>query len=460
MECAGDATQFCRVDFDFRVDRQRGAEELTIRIRRLIFVLATWPALAAIATGEEPRPVTRNVVLVTLDGVRWQDVFRGADPALLNKPDGGVADVELLRREFWRETPEARREALMPFLWTVVARHGQLYGNADKTSPAKVANGMNFSYPGYNEMFTGSPDPRIDSNDKRLNPNVTVFEWLNCRPGYRGKVIAVGSWDLYPFILNTERSGLFVNAGWVTLDGPTTTESQVLLNRLIAQAPQKWDDCRDDGFTFEIALEHLRRDAPRVMYIGLGDTDEHAHEGRYDHYLRATHDSDANLRRLWDELQARPQYRGTTTLIVTTDHGRGDAPIEWKSHGAKVKGSEAIWIGVIGPDTPALGERTGTALVTQGQVAATIAALLGEDYVAATPAAAPPISEAIRPAAGQTAVRAEPLTPIAFVSRATQERPGFQDSHCSAETWRPRRFDVRVLGGCFARALGGGKDGR
>ena len=232
-------------------------------IHRVIFVLAIWPTLTAIAAGEQPRTATRNVVLVTSDGLRWQDVFRGADPALLNQPDGGVSDVGAIRREYWRETPEARREALMPFLWTVVARRGQLYGNADKASPAKVANGMNLSYPGYNEMFTGSPDPRIDSNDKRPNPNVTVFEWLNRRPGYRGKVSAVGSWDGYPFILNAERSGLFINAGCVPFDSPMPTECQVLLNRLIAQSTQTWEDHREDAFTFQIALEHLRHDAPR-----------------------------------------------------------------------------------------------------------------------------------------------------------------------------------------------------
>ncbi len=397
-----------------------------IMIRRVMFVLATWLSFAAIAAGVEPRPATRNVVLVTADGVRWQDVFRGADPALLNQPDGGVADVEAIRREFSRATPEARREALMPFLWTVLVRRGQLYGNADKASSARVTNGMNFSYPGYNEMFTGSPDPRIDSNDKRPNPNVTVFEWLNRRPGFRGRVGAVGSWDVYPFILNVERSGLFINAGWVPFDGPSLTESQVLLNRLMAQSPQTWENCRDDTFTFPMALEHLRRDAPRVLYIGLGDTDEHAHGRRYDRYLRALHATDANLRRLWDELQSRPQYRGKTTMIVTTDHGRGDAPVEWKSHGAKVQGSEAIWIGLIGPDTPVLGERTHTGLVTQSQVAATIAALLGEDYRAEVPAAAGPIVEAVLPKGEPTAAAgagAEPLLRIAFGSCATQERP-------------------------------------
>jgi hypothetical protein len=369
--------------------------------RWVIFCLAChWGAMAAI--GDEPRLATRNVVLVTADGVRWQDIFRGADPALLNKDDGGVTDVDSLKRDFWRESPEARREAMMPFLWNVIGRQGQIYGNADKGSPAKVSNTMAFSYPGYNELLTGAPDPRIDSNDKFPNPNVTVFEWLNRKPTFHGKVTAVGCWDVFPYIFNVERSGLYVNAGWVPLEPPVLSESQAMLNTLIIQAPRMWDDSREDSLTFQVALEHLKRSSPRVFYIGLGDTDEHAHSARYDKYLRALRDTDTNLKLLWEELQSRPQYRGTTTMIVSTDHGRGTAPRGWRDHGAETAGSEAIWIAVFGPDTPALGERTNTAIVTQSQVAATLAALLGEDYCAAFPAAAKPIADVIRPA-GRTA---------------------------------------------------------
>jgi hypothetical protein len=72
-------------------------------------------------------------------------------------------------------------------------------------------------------------------------------------------------------------------------------------------------------------------------------------------------------------------------------------PTGWRSHGADVAGSEAIWIAVLGPDTPALGERSGTETVTQSQVAATLAALLGEAYNEENPAAAPPIADVVRP---------------------------------------------------------------
>ena len=84
-----------------------------------------------------------------------------------------------------------------------------------------------------------------------------------------------------------------------------------------------------------------------------------------------------------------------TTLIFSTDHGRGEGQSDWRDHGKKVKGAEFIWIGFLGPDTPALGERTNTAMVTQSQVAATLAALLGEDYEAAVPKAAKPIAEVL-----------------------------------------------------------------
>jgi DNA mismatch repair protein MutH len=90
-------------------------------------------------------------------------------------------------------------------------------------------------------------------------------------------------------------------------------------------------------------------------------------------------------------MQAMPQYRGRTTFIITCDHGRGSGLEEWKEHGVKQQGSENIWVAVMGPDTPPLGERSGAPAVTQGQIAATIAALLGRDFRTAVPAAAPPL---------------------------------------------------------------------
>src|SRR4051812_27778355 len=112
---------------------------------------------------------TRKVILVMTDGLRWQEVFRGVDPELLNKEHGGVRDVEAIRKSYWRETPEQRRAALFPFLWSEIAAKGQVFGNRDAGSEMFVTNGKNFSYPGYSETLTGFADDRIDSNDKKYN---------------------------------------------------------------------------------------------------------------------------------------------------------------------------------------------------------------------------------------------------------------------------------------------------
>ena len=145
----------------------------------------------------EPSHKTENLFLITVDGFRWQEVFTGAEELLMNKQNGGVqdSDARQLRATFLRDTPEARREALLPFFWSTIAKRGQIYGNAKKGSVATVTNGKKFTYPGFNEMLTGSPDPRIDKNEKRNNPNVTVLEWLNQKPAFAHRIIASPQWS-------------------------------------------------------------------------------------------------------------------------------------------------------------------------------------------------------------------------------------------------------------------------
>ncbi len=364
------------------------------RLSICIFVLCCLaPTLQAL--DRVPDRKTQNVILVMTDGLRWQEVFGGADEALMNKESGGVKDVDALRKAYWRDTPEQRREALLPFFWSVIARSGVLYGNQAKGSVAHVTNGLNFSYPGYNETLTGYPDPGINSNAKRPNPNVTVFEWLHRKQPFRGKVAAFAAWDVFPSIFNRERCGFPVNAGYEPFTEGRITPQIELLNRLKAETPKKWDEEPFDSTPFYTSLEYLKTRKPRLLYLSLGETDDWAHEGNYAEYLDAAHRVDLYLKMIWETIQSMPEYRGRTTLLVATDHGRGDAPVGWRSHGTTTKGSENIWVAVLGPDTPALGERSQGPAVTQSQIAATVAALLGQDYCAAVPKAAKTIAEAV-----------------------------------------------------------------
>jgi len=331
--------------------------------------------------------VVDNVILITLDGLRWEELFTGADPWLLNN-DEYTEDMETVRARFWRDTPEARREALMPFFWEVIAEEGALWGNRHLGSHAAVTNNRVFSYPGYNEILTGFADEEIDSNDKVPNSNETVLEWVNRQPGFEGRVAAFGSWDVFPYIINEERSGVPVNAGFDSASGDLT-EKEAWLNEMQAQTPSPWTTVRLDVFTHHYAFETLKQNRPRLMYIAYGETDDFAHNGDYRHYLDAANRTDAFIRDLWTWVEQDEEYAGRTALLITTDHGRG-AEDRWIGHGIDWEGSSAIWVAGLGPGFPQVGQigSSGTSggdesdilLIYQDQIAATVTDLLGLEY--------------------------------------------------------------------------------
>jgi hypothetical protein len=348
----------------------------------LLGILVASPAWAQ-------QPSAQHVVLIVTDGFRWQELFCGADSALINEEYGQVEDTASVRRAYLVGDAAANRQALMPFMWGVVAKDGQIYGNRNLGSTAVVTNGFKFSYPGYNEMLTGKPDPRIDKNDYGPNPNVTVFEWLAGQPELQGKIAAFGTWDAFAPIFNRDRAPMLVEAGWDQPFPASTVPARVLLDTLYATTTRVWQEMPYDAFMQAVVREYLATDHPHALYLGYGETDEWAHEGRYDQYLAAAHRVDGFVRDLWQAMQAMPEYAGKTTFIITTDHGRGSGLKEWRNHGAKVEGAEYIWVAVMGPNTPALGERRGVPTVTQSQIAATVAAPLGLDWAAVSGAAKP-----------------------------------------------------------------------
>ena len=357
-----------------RVGHQFTARGIPIALCLLLFVSLPRAAQAP----------AQNVVVITIDGLRWQEFFSGASRDYFKKEKAGAPGPA--ERRFWRESEAERRAILMPFLWDVVARDGQILGDQTKQSRVGLTNGLWFSYPGYSEMFAGVADKRIDSNDKVPNPNVTVLEWLNGRPGFQGRVAAFGAWDVLPSILNTGRSRLPVGTGFTPVPAPTTDRDRDI-NQLASDLPRYWNYGTLDAPVVYAALESLRRDKPRVLYLMLGEGDEFAHEGRYDLYLDATQRADRFIRRIWDTLQSLPEYTGRTALVLTTDHGRGATTRDWMDHGREVPAAEQTWIALLGPGIAPLGVRPGVTATTS-QIAATIAALLGEDFRTAVPAAA------------------------------------------------------------------------
>lgn len=322
---------------------------------------------------------TENVILITLDGFRWQEVFTGADSSFM-KQQTFLKDPNI-KAKYWRDDQAERRKALLPFFWNTLATQGQLYGNRSLGSKVNITNDQLFSYPGYNEILTGSADnERIHSNDKIYNPNTTVLEYLNNQPAFKGRVAAFTSWDVFPFIINDKRSGLYVSTGVKEVKGTSLTEAEKMLNKMILTLPDPLGDVRLDAFTFYYGLEYLKKNKPRVLYFAFDETDDFAHGGEYAAYLNSANYTDKFICELWAYLQSDAKYKNKTTLIITSDHGRGDNAETWRDHGQGVPVADQIWLAVIGPDTPALGESKGESQLYQNQIASTLSTLLGIDY--------------------------------------------------------------------------------
>ena len=339
-----------------------------------------------IETKPVPEPVTGNLFIITTDGFRWQEIFSGADSLLINDPSV-TPDTETMNALYWDSSPQERRKKLMPFFWTLINKKGQIYGNRHLNNKVNVANDYSFSYPGYNEIFTGNTDESISSNGKYANPNINVLEYLNSKDEFNGKVAAFTSWDVFPYILNEQRSGLPVNSGYENSEGQKLTPVQAMTNEVQDNAITNKEATRFDELTFITAKEYIQQHHPRVVYLGLGETDECAHQGRYDLYLEKANQFDKMLAELWHWVQTTPGYKDNTTFLITTDHGRGKKTNKWTSHSSWIAGSSQVWMAVMGPGIKPIGEVEDDQQIYQEQLAQTIAGLLGERFETSKPVA-------------------------------------------------------------------------
>lgn len=329
--------------------------------------------------------------MIALDGMRWQEIFGGIDSSLMNDPSY-TQEKGFMKKTFWDTDPLVSKK-LFPFLWHIIASQGQLYGNRNIGNFANVANPYRLTYPGFSETLTGIPDTAVKGNALVKSHNPNVLEFIDAQPAYNDQVAAFTTSMLFPYILNKWRNTLFINADDDSLAFPGPVMQ--LLNDMEKLSAKPTGE-RPDLLTYFAGREYLKTRHPKLLYIALGETDAFAHDGSYDQYIGAAHAEDAMIADLWRLLQSLPQYKNKTTLILTCDHGRGSHnKQDWRDHGVAIKESGEIWIAAIGPDTSPGGEITDKTQVWQGQLAATMAALLGLTYHP-SPAVLPPITKMLR----------------------------------------------------------------
>jgi hypothetical protein len=379
-----------------------------IGLKRKLYLAAACFAVASVAVSSSfgsSSLATEYVFLVTADGLRPQELFRGMDPLMAeeaNLSKSGIESLQMLRDRYWASGPDERRKKLMPFFWGELAPGGVVLGNRSRGSRVHIRNPHRISYPGYAEILNGQPLETIDSNSSVFSPRETLPEFLRRRFSLPPAGAAVfASWSVFNWITMQTDGSIYCSAGYEEVAPELLSPGMEVFNRLQFSSPTPWDTVRHDSMTLGLALEFIETHQPKFFFLSLGEMDDWAHEPRYDRYLETIRLFDDALRELWALLQSMETYRGKSTVIVTTDHGRGKSLVDWPSHGGNVPGSDETWLAVFGPDTPARGEIANAPDYSQSHIASTILAFYGLDYRDFNPKAAPPIAEALKNAGSE-----------------------------------------------------------
>jgi hypothetical protein len=328
---------------------------------------------SAAAEPDVPRTEPAAVVLVVLDGVRWQDVF----------------------------VPENT-----PVLHRMIADRGAAIG-APGHGPVMSASGPAFvSLPGYSEIFTGRRAHGCADNDCGRARAATLFDEVVHAEGSADAVALFSSWERIERAASPWEGSFVLSAGRSGRWHPEELARDPGIAALLDEAGKAdpfpgYGDFRPDRLTGETALRYLELRQPRLLYVGLGEPDEYAHRGDFTGYLGSLRAADAVVGAIFETLDRMGERGARTTVLVTTDHGRG---ADWRHHGREMRESARTWLFAGGEGISARGVVHSVRSHRLSDVAPTVRALLDMPSDAA-PSAGAPIDELFAPTATVTVAR-------------------------------------------------------
>jgi hypothetical protein len=321
------------------------------------------PAFATEATlGHAARPREPDeaaVVVVVLDGARWQEVFVGSDPNLSG-------------------APAVPAEALMPRMHAFVAERGAAIGAPGRGAPMS-ASGPNFvSLPGYTEIFTGRRSHACADNDCAPARSPTVFDQARAAAQQPSDVAVLASWERIERAASAAPGQLVVSTGRALTSHAEALRDDDSTRDWLERGAHAdpfpgYGDFRPDRFTGALAVRYLEAKRPTLMFVGLGEPDEYCHRGDYAGYLASLHASDAIVGDLVDALGRMGARGRRTTVLVTADHGRGR---DYRFHGREFPESGRVWLVALGGAVEARGFARSLRPHRLADVAPTVRALL------------------------------------------------------------------------------------
>lgn len=231
-----------------------------------------------------------------------------------------------------------------------------------------VSNNSNISFPAYLSMMNGVYTDYCRLNQPtaecRRSPVETLPERLLREKQLAIKDAAVfASWDRIADASVSRAGSIVTNAGPVTFEDPAHPGAHDDINARMKADLVRWhydNGERPDRYTMEHALTYLKNNRPRFLWIYLVETDEYAHANNYPRYISAISENEARLLEVMETLKQLGDYGAETSIILTTDHGRGEGPSGWMHHGVEFSNSRHVWAYIWGPRTPGLGSVPGT----------------------------------------------------------------------------------------------------
>jgi len=302
-------------------------------------------AAPLVADAREPlstTPRTRNVILVAVDGVRWQEIFNGVDA-------DRASDADL---------PIVGARRLLPHIYRHLVDGGVALGAPGRGAPVYASGPAFASLPGYQELLGGRAATTCGGNGCAPIARATLLDDVRAELGLSPReVAAISSWERMERATSIDNNSIVLSAG--RTHGPTRDAlrvtgcaSALLDDAALAGPGPGHADYRPDRYTAALALEYLRAARPRLLFVGLGDTDEHGHAHDYGAYVGALRDVDRFIGALFDTLAAMGRYGDETTVILTADHGWSDT-FFW--HGAMAPESSRVWLLAAGGAVPRRG---------------------------------------------------------------------------------------------------------
>ena len=305
-----------------------------------------------------------QVIVVALDGARFREIFAGTDP-------------ELSRRQNLPEERQKNAPQLMPHLHALITGAGAALG-APGHGASISASGPDFlSLPGYSEIFSGRRVTSCRDNGCQGSGAPSIADELAEAPA-AWKTAVVTSWpDIARVASNSDRVAISAgrHAGRTRSRFQRDRSVRTALER--AEPTPPWpghDDFRRDRFTAELALAYLKAEQPDFMFVGLGETDEFAHQGDYAGYLDALGDADRYIGELSAALDQRAAHGIDTALFVTADHGRAAG---FREHGRAFPESARVWLVAAGSAIEARGLLTVPTARRLADIAPTLRTLFG-----------------------------------------------------------------------------------